>query len=487
MSKDDIPEMNFVDMDVDFAKIMEESTAEIKLDFKAGDQIEGVVTMIGENSVFVNINGKSEGIIPKVEFIKDDELKIQEGDKVTAYFVSDEGGELALTMRMSGDALHNSLEEAFANEVPVEGKVVEERKGGFTVNLAGIDAFCPYSQIDRGAGDASAYVGNTYTFVITRMTQFDVVVSRRPILEKEAAERREELVDTLNEGDVIEGRVRKIESFGVFVDLGAIDGLIPMGELSWSRDFDVNSLVKVGDQVTVTVRRLDWERNRIVLSLREAGENPWDELDGFSTGEAYKGKVTRVESYGAFVELKPGLEGLVHISKLGKGKRLAHASEVAKEGDELEVFILEMNSETRRISLSLEDEAHEFEGHEHSGVPTGHSNAVTVGNVITGKIDGIKNFGLFVKLNESKKGLLHISGLDAPKGGDSLKFLNSNYNVGDDIEVEVHHIEGTRISLGLPGSNAEAEDKKAVREYMQESKSKKSFGSLGDMFGGLDL
>ena len=487
MSQDDIPEMNFVDMSADFAELMEQSTAELRLNFNAGDQVEGTVTMVGENSVFVNINGKSEGIIPKVEFIKDEELQVQEGDKLTAYFISDEGGEIALTMRMSGEALHNSLEGAFANEVPVEGKVVEERKGGFTVSLAGIEAFCPFSQIDRGAGDASAYVGNTYTFVITRMTQYDVVVSRRPILEKEAAVRREELVDTLNEGDVIDGTIRKIESFGVFVDLGAIDGLIPMGELSWTRDFDVDALVKVGDQVSVTVRRLDWERNRIVLSLREAANNPWNDIDELNGGEAYKGKVTRVESYGAFVEVKPGLEGLLHISKLGKGKRLAHASEVVKEGDDVEVYVLDANSETRRISLSLEDEAHNLDGHEHSGVPQGHSNAVSVGNVITGKIDGIKNFGLFVSLNETKKGLLHISALKAPRQSDLLKYLTSSYNIGDEIEVEVHHIEGTRISLGLPGSNAEVEDKKAVREYMTGSKSKSSFGSLGDVFGGLDM
>ena len=486
MSKDDIPEMDFVSLDGDFASLMEESADNLKKDFKPGDKIEGTVTMIGENSIFVEINGKSEGIIPKVEFIKDDELKVSEGDTVTAYFVSDDAGEISLTTRMSGDALHDTIGEAFANEVPVEGKVLEERKGGYTVSLSGIYAFCPFSQMDLRPGDPASYIGNTYTFVITRMTDFDTVVSRRPLLEVEAEERRNELVDTLNEGDELVGTVRKIESFGVFVNLGGVDGLIPMGEISWERNFDVNSYVKVGDEVKVSVRKLDWDKNRIVLSLRECAGNPWDENVSFEANTPYKGIVTRVESYGAFVQLKPGIEGLCHISKLGRGKRLSHAAEVVAEGEEIEVYVLDVNTESRRISLSLDDEEHEFEGHEKSGVPTGHSNAVHVGNTITGTVDGIKRFGVFVRLNESKKGLVHISMFDAPNSADPLKYLTSKYKSGDDIEVEVLHIEGGRISLGLPGSTAEAENTSNVQNYIKKNKSE-SLGSLGDVFSGLDL
>lgn len=486
MSKNDIPEMDFVSMDCDFAALMEESVDKLNKDFKPGDKVEGIVTMIGENSIFIDLNGKSEGIIQKIEFIDGDELKVQEGDKVTAYFVSDDGGEISLTLRMSGDALHDTIGEAFANQVPVEGKVIDERKGGYTVSLSGISAFCPFSQMDLRPGDPSAYIGNTYSFVITRMTDFDTVVSRRPLLEVEAEERRNELVDTLNEGDEILGTVRKIETFGVFVNLGGVDGLIPMGEISWERNFDVNSLVKVGDQVKVSVRKLDWDKNRIVLSLKECSANPWNEKLEFESNTPVKGIVTRVESYGAFVQLKPGIEGLCHISKLGRGTRLSHASEAVSEGDEIEVFVLEVNPETRRISLSLEDEEHEFEGHEKSGVPTGHSNAVHVGNTVTGTVDGIKRFGIFVKLNESKKGLIHISMLDAPKSADPLKFLSSKYKEGDEVEVEVLHIEGSRISLGLPGSTAEAENNSNIQSYIKSNKSE-SLGSLGDVFGGLNL
>lgn len=486
MSKDDIPELDFVSLDGDFASLMEESADKLNKDFKPGDKVEGTVTMIGENSIFVDINGKSEGIIPKIEFVADNELKVNEGDKITAYYVSDDAGEISLTLRMSGDALHDTIGEAFANQVPVEGKVVEERKGGYSVSLSGINAFCPYSQMDIRPGEPAMYVGQTFSFIITRMTDFDTVVSRRPLLEEEAEKRRDELVDTLNEGDIINGTVRKIESFGVFVNIGGIDGLIPMGEISWERNFDIDKLIKVGDKVKVSVLRLDWEKNRIVLSLRECGENPWNGELNFEPNTPYKGVVTRVESYGAFVQLKPGIEGLCHISKLGQGKRLAHASEVVAEGDELEVYVLEVNPETRRISLSLDDEEHEFEGHEKSGVPTGHSNAVHVGNTITGTVDGMKRFGLFVKLNESKKGLVHISMFDCPKEADSLKFLSTNYKEGDEIEVEVLHIEGGRISLGLPGSTAEAENKANVQKYINKT-SASSLGSLGDVFGGLDL
>lgn len=486
MSKNDIPELDFVSLDGDFAALMEESVDKLQKDFKPGDKIEGLVTMITENSVFVEMNGKSEGILPKVEFLEGDEFKVQEGDKVTAYFVSGAGGENSLTLRMSGDALHDTIGEAFANQVPVEGKVLEERKGGYSVSLSGINAFCPFSQMDLRSGDPSMYVGETFSFIITRMTDFDTVVSRRPLLEAEADLRRNELEDTLSEGDVLTGAVRKIETFGVFVNLGGVDGLIPMGEISWERNFDVNSFVKVGDDVTVTVKKLDWERNRIVLSLKECAENPWEKELAFESNVAIKGTVTRVESYGAFVEIKPGIEGLCHVSKLGKGKRLSHAAEVVAEGEEIEVFVLDVNTESRRISLSLEDEEHDFEGHEKSGVPVGHSNAVHVGNNLTGSVDGIKRFGVFVKLNDHKKGLIHISMLDAPKSADPLKFLTGKYKEGDAIEVEILHIDGGRISLGLPGSTSEAENSASVQKYIKKNKAD-SFGSLGDMFGGLDL
>ena len=486
MSKNDIPEMDFVSLDGDFAALMEESVDKLQKDFKPGDKIEGVVTLITENSVFIEMNGKSEGIIPKVEFFKDGEIKVAEGDSVTAYFVSADGGENSLTLRMSGDALHDTIGEAFANQVPVEGKVLEERKGGYSVSLSGINAFCPYSQMDLRPGDPSMYVGQTFSFIITRMTDFDTVVSRRSLLEEEADQRRDELVDTLNEGDVITGLVRKIETFGVFVNLGGVDGLIPMGEISWERSFDVNSIVKVGDEVKVAVKKLDWDRNRIVLSLKECAANPWEQELSFEANTPVKGIVTRVESYGAFVEIKPGIEGLCHISKLGRGKRLSHAAEVVAEGEELEVYVLEVNTETRRISLSLDDEEHNFEGHEKSGVPVGHSNAVHVGNTIPGVVDGIKRFGVFVKLNDTKKGLLHISMLDAPKGSDPLKFLSGKYKEGDELEVEVLHIEGSRVSLGLPGSTAEAENSASVQKYIKKNNAD-SLGSLGDVFGGLDL
>ena len=486
MSKNDIPELDFVSLDGDFAALMEESVDKLKNDFKPGDKIEGVVTLITSNSVFVEMNGKSEGIIPKVEFLEGDEFKVAEGDKVKAYFVSADCGENSLTLRMSGDALHDTIGEAFGNQVPVEGKVLEERKGGYSVSLSGIIAFCPFSQMDLRPGDPSMYVGQTLSFIITRMTDFDTVVSRRPLLEEEAGQRRDELVDSLSEGDVISGIVRKVETFGVFVNLGGVDGLIPMGEISWERNFDVNSIVKMGDEVQVAVKKLDWDRNRIVLSLKECAANPWEQELEFESNVPVKGIVTRVESYGAFVEIKPGIEGLCHVSKLGKGKRLSHAAEVVSEGEELEVYVQEVNTETRRISLSLEDDDHDLEGHEKSGVLVGHSNAVHVGNSLTGTVDGIKGFGVFVKLNDNKKGLVHISMLDAPKGSDPLKFLSGKYKEGDEIEVEVLYIEGSRISLGLPGSTAEAESSASVQQYIKKNNAD-SLGSLGDVFGGLDL
>lgn len=486
MSNDDIPEMNFVDMDSDFASLMEQSADSLAQEFKPGDKLTGRVTMIGENSIFLDINGKSEGIIPKIEFVKDDELKVQEGEEVTAYFVNDDNGEISLTLRMSGDALHDSLSDAYAAQVPVEGKVLEERKGGYSVSLAGISAFCPYSQIDIRSQNPEFYVGKTLTFVITRLTDRDVVVSRRPIVEEEAKAKREELIDTINEGDELPGIVRKIESFGIFVDLGAVDGLVPMGEISWDRNFDVDVLVKVGDEVKVIVRKLDWERDRIVLSLREAAGSPWDKVDELESNVAYKGVVTRVDSFGAFVQLPNLLEGLLHVSKFGLGRRINHAAEIYAEGDEVEVFVTDIDVEARRLSLSVEDEEHEIETHDKSGVPTGHSNAVKVGNTVPGKVDGIKRFGVFVKLNDRKSGLIHVSTLDLPPNGDALKFLTNKFPMGSDLEVEVLHIEDGKISLALPGTSAEFESRESVSNFMKKNSSN-SFGSLGDVFGDISL
>ena len=483
----DIPEMNFVDFGGDMESLMSAEAEQVTQEFNGGEKVTGTVTLISSSSVFVNIKAKSEGILPKAEFLDNDgQLTVAVGDEIEAYYINDFGGEITLTTKMSGEALIASLGDAFANQIPVEGKVSEERKGGFTVTLAaGLDAFCPFSQIYRVRSEGAQHVGQTYTFVITKLGDRDCVVSRRAILEKEAELRKVELQEELEEGDIVEGTIRNIASFGVFVDLGGVDGLVPMSELSWKRNFDASELVSIGDKVTVRIRGLDWEKDRILLSLRAANDNPWDNIDNYHTSTPYKATVTALKDFGAFLELEPGIEGLLHISKIGAGRHLTHADEELSVGDEVEVYIDSIDFEGQRISLNLEP-SQTAEGHDKSGVPSGHSNAVVVGNTLTGVVDSVKNYGAFIKLNDKKSGLLHVSTLDLPKGANVTKALEERFTEGAEIEVEVQRIESGRISLCLPGMNAAAEDRQAVQSYIKShAKDSNSFGSIGGLFDGL--
>lgn len=475
----DIPEFDFLDIEGDFSQIMEENVDNKFKEYKAGDKLTGKVTMLTENSVFLNIQSTSEGIIPRTEFEK---KEIAVGDEVEAYFLSDSEGEIVLTTKMTGDALIESLAEAFTSQIPVEGKVVEERKGGYTVKLANIPAFCPFSQMDRARGEASDYIGNTYTFLITKYGDRDLVVSRRAFQDIAAKKRLEELKDELEEGDTIPGTIERIVDFGVFVDLDGISGLIPMNEISWSRNFDVTQLVNVGDRVEVQVLRLDWEKERISLSLRSAQNDPWENAHNYHPDQPYQGTVSKKMDFGIFVELEPGLDGLLHISKLDQ----AHFEKI-EEGEKIEIYIDTIDTENGRISLDLEP-SQSLEGREASGVTSGHSNAVKVGNKLTGTVESIKNYGAFIKLNDTKTGLLHVSTLDLPPQANALKEIEKQFEIGKEIEVEVLRVEGTRISLALPGSSAEAESQASISNYMNaHKKDSSSFGSLGGAFDSIEF
>ena len=474
----DIPDFDFLDIEGDFSQIMADSSETKFKELSPGEKVTGRVTLVTENSVFLNIEAKSEGILPRTEFSDAPEI----GDTVEAYFISDYDGEITLTTKMSGDALLETLGESYANKVPVEGKVLDERKGGFTVSLAGLTAFCPFSQMDRARGEASDYIGQTYTFLITKYSDRDLVVSRRAFQDIAAKKRQEELKDELEEGDTIPGTIERIVDFGVFVDLDGITGLIPMSEISWSRNFDVTQLVNIGDKVEVQVLRLDWEKERISLSLRSAQNDPWENAHNYHPDVPYQGTVSKKLEFGAFIELEPGLDGLLHVSKIDP----THFNDL-EEGATIEVYIDTIDTENNRISLDLEP-SQSLEGREASGVTSGHSNAVRAGNKLTGTVEAIKNYGAFIKLNDTKTGLLHVSTLDLAPGANSLKEIEKRFEIGTEIEVEVLRIESGRISLALPGSGAEAESQQSIASYMNEhKKDSNSFGSLGGAFDSLNF
>ena len=471
-----------------FNEQMSGKSGNIKIEFETGSKVRGTVIAIDKKSVFLDINSKSEGIINREEFVdKEGNLNVSVGDKVDAYFVSDKGGEIILTVKMCGKFIAGHLEDAYRSGIPVEGKVAEERKGGYLVKISGNDAFCPYSQIDLFSKDPASYIGNSYSFVITEMNKFNTVLSRRRLLEKEKEKRIEYFKETLNEGDLIAGTVINVKDFGVFVDLGGCEGFIPISELAWGRIENPSEILKLGDKIKVAVKKLDWENNKITLSYRSA-QTSWDEIaDRYPRGKLLSGKVTRLANFGAFVELEKGIEGLIHISKIDPGRKISHPRESLTVGDVVSVVIEGVDKEAQRISLAR-DFSGEIPGSERDFVY--EEGALEVGNKIEGTVEAMKSFGLFVRISPLETGLLHISQLrGSGNAADlSLKILDKKYPVGSKINVVIREIaDDGKISLSLAEQTkgAEQTDWKDFKKSKPESS---QFGtSLADAFNDLDI
>ncbi len=326
-----------------------------------GDRVEVVIVGISGEHVFVDAGGKSEGVLSAAE-LRDDagELRAAVGDRLQAYFLSSRDGESVFTTRLgSGQSSARELEEAFAAGIPVEGTVSAEVKGGFSVMIAGQRCFCPYSQMDiRRVESAGDYLGSTRTF---RIMEFggqgrNILVSARAILEEERQAQRQRLQAELQVGMQVAGTVTSLRDFGAFVDIGGVDGLIPVAELAWGQTERVEDVLTRGQRVEVVVKGLDWERDRISLSLRETTPSPWEGVsERYVVGSLHRGRVARMTPYGAFVTLEPGVDGLVHISKLGAGRKLNHPREVLESGQELTVQVEAVDTAQKRISLTPED------------------------------------------------------------------------------------------------------------------------------------
>jgi small subunit ribosomal protein S1 len=336
-----------------------QSVAKKKL--QPGDRIEATVVSIGGENIFLDLGGKSEGVLKASEF-QDEEgnCTVRPGDPIKAFFVGRRGGEMIFTTRLgAGQASLQEIEDAFHTGIPVQGKVAREIKGGFEVQVAGTRCFCPYSQMDiRRIEDPEEYIGKTCPFLVTEFSSGgrNIIVSARKVLEQEREEQRHQLKETLEEGMQVRGVVTSIRDFGAFVDLGGVDGLIPISELAWGQTERVEDVLSRGQEVEVAIKSLDWERDRISLSLRETTENPWNKVEEkYPPGSLHQGTVARLAAFGAFVTLEPGVDGLLHISKLGAGRRINHPREVLEEGQDITVKIDAVDLEKKRISLIPED------------------------------------------------------------------------------------------------------------------------------------
>jgi small subunit ribosomal protein S1 len=344
-----------------FADMLEKSFVQ-RSRLEPGQMVETRIVKISGDWIFLDLGGKGEGYLERKEMLDDaGNLLVKEGDQVRAYFMSAENNEMHFTTRIgSGPEKQNQLEDAWKNKIPVEGTIAREIRGGFEVKIGGtIRAFCPFSQvgIPRDANPAD-FIGKSLSFIIVEYGEGgkNIVISRKPILDQEKRDRKLALKETLREGDKVRGKVTSIQKFGAFVDIGGLEGLLPISEMAWGRIEKVNDLLSVGQEVEVIIIKLDWDNDRYSFSLKDALPNPWDRVEEtYPIGSFHTGTVARITNFGAFVTLKDGVDGLIHISKITAARRINHPREVLKEGQSIEVQVEAVDRSQRRISLASAD------------------------------------------------------------------------------------------------------------------------------------
>jgi len=429
-----------------FAALFEESLS-LK-EMRVGEVITAEVMRVDANFVVVNAGLKSESFIPLDEFRNDrGEVEVQAGDFVSVAIeaLEDGHGETRLSRdKAKRLAAWTDLEKALENGELVQGVVAGKVKGGLTVMINGIRAFLPGSLVDvRPIKDTSPYEGKEMEFKVIKLDRKrnNVVVSRRAVLEASAGEERQKLLESLKEGAIVKGIVKNITDYGAFVDLGGIDGLLHITDLAWRRVKHPSEVLTVGDEVEAKVLKFDAEKNRVSLGLKQLGEDPWVGISRrYPPGTRLFGKVTNLTDYGAFVEIESGIEGLVHVSEMDWTNKNIHPSKVVQVGDEVEVMILEIDEDRRRISLGMKQcMANPWEE-----FAMNHKK----GDKVKGQIKSITDFGIFIGLTGSIDGLVHLSDLSWSKPGEEAV---RDYKKGDEVEAIVLSIdvERERISLGI--------------------------------------
>lgn len=406
--------------------------------------VEGTVTSIDKREVVVNIGYKSDGIIPASEFRYNPDLKV--GDKVEVYVEDQEDKKGQLVLSHKKARLTKSWErvnEALEKEEVIQGYIKSRTKGGMIVDVFGIEAFLPGSQIDvHPIRDYDVFVGKTMEFRVVKINQEyrNVVVSHKALIEAELEAQKKEIISHLEKGQVLEGTVKNITSYGVFVDLGGVDGLVHITDLSWGRVSDPHEVVQLDQKIKVVILDFDEDKKRIALGLKQLTPHPWDALDpNLKVGDHVKGKVVVMADYGAFVEIQPGVEGLIHVSEMSWSQHLRSAQEFMHVGDEVEAVILTLDREERKMSLGIK----QLKNDPWENIETKYP----IGSRHTAKVRNFTNFGVFVEIEEGVDGLIHISDLSWTK---KIKHPSEFTQIGADIEVEVLAIDkdNRRLSLG---------------------------------------
>ena len=411
---------------------------------KENEVVTGTVKSINKREVRVDIGMKSDAIIPVSEFRYNPDLK--EGDEVEVYIetLEDKSGQLRLSHKKACQTRSwDRVNEALNNDEVIKGYVKSRTKGGMIVDVFGIEAFLPGSQIDvRPIRDYDVFVGKTMEFKVVKINQEfkNVVVSHKALIEAELEQQKKEIISKLEKGQVLEGKVKNITTYGVFVDLGGVDGLVHITDLSWGRVSDPHEVVELDQDIKVVILDFDNEKKRIALGIKQLTPHPWDNLDAnLKVGDHVNGKVVVMADYGAFVEVQPGVEGLIHVSEMSWSQHLRSAQDFLKVGDEVEAVVLTLDREERKMSLGLKQLKNDpWENIEEK---------YAIGSRHTAKVRNFTHFGVFVEIEEGVDGLIHISDLSWTK---KIKHPSEFTQIGNDIEVQVLEIDkdNRRLSLG---------------------------------------
>jgi small subunit ribosomal protein S1 len=445
-------------------------------ELKEGDMVEGKIISVGKSSVYVDTGTKSDGVVDKIELLDEHgEFPFQVNDPIKLYVVSLSESEVILSRAISGAGKAAMLEDASRNNTPVEGRVTDVIKGGFSVDILGKRAFCPVSQMDvRYVETPEDYLGQTYHFLISRFEEKgrNIVVSRRDLLNEQIEVERKAFLAKVSEGDIIQGTVTKLMPFGAFIELvPGVEGMAHISELSWSRVEKAEEVVQTGEMVSVKLLKIeggDKDTPKISLSLKQVGDNPWDNMGiAFNPGDQVTGKVVRLATFGAFVELAPGVDGLVHISEMSHTRRVLRPEDVVSQGEEIQVVIKAIDQESKRISLSIKDAL---------GDPwTGVSTKYIPGSVVEVTLEKRESFGLFMNLEPGITGLMPMSNLS--KAASSSDF--DKLKPGDSIPVLVQEVDEDkrRITLASP----DQKDSGDWKSFAQEGK-KETMGTMESLF-----
>jgi len=430
-------------MSESFAELFEESLKQTEM--RPGALVNGVVVRIENDFVFVNAGLKSEGVIPIEQFTSDENLKVGDIIEVALESLEDGYGETRLSReKAKRAAAWLRLDKIYEAEETVRGLVVDKVKGGFTVDLGDVRAFLPGSLIDvRPVRDTTFLEGKEHDFKVIKLDQKrnNVVVSRRAVIEIENAGEREKLLENLQEGQNVKGIVKNLTDYGAFIDLGGVDGLLHITDMAWKRVKHPSEIVNIGDEIDVKVLKFDPERSRVSLGLKQTGDDPWLAIKNrYVESSRLKGRVTNLADYGCFVEIEDGVEGLVHVSEMDWTNKNIHPSKVCQVGDEVEVIVLDIDQERRRISLGMKQcTANPWE----EFAATNNK-----GDKVSGTIKSITDFGIFIGLAGGIDGLIHLSDISWNATGEDVIH---DYKKGDELEAVVLAVdpERERISLGV--------------------------------------